>query len=113
MGQVVKLFENSADPDAAGRLKVGSADLAANQVRRSGDAFAGVDENEAVAEAAMQENGKSIPADAAIARHEVGTGIEFADLVFVVAGHAPVAFARGGATEHGQVDSIGLNGAVD
>ena len=52
----VVLFQDAAHPDVAGRHEVGAADRLADQVLRRLDAGRGVDEHEAVAEAAMQEH---------------------------------------------------------
>ena len=60
----------------------------------------------------MKKHGQRVPLRAAIASHEVGARVEFANVVFVAAGHSPVAFARGGAREDGEVDAVGSDHAV-
>ena len=54
----------------------------------------GVDEDKAVAEAAMQEDRNGGQRLALVADHEIGADILFADVEFVLAAHAPVPFAR-------------------
>jgi hypothetical protein len=66
-------FEYAAHPDDRGGLELFDADPFADQVGRFGDALAGVDEHEAVAEAAMQEHRDcDCVGDPLIARHHVG-----------------------------------------
>src|SRR5262249_44821045 len=52
----VFVLEDAAHPDDGGGLELLDADLLADQVGRLADALAGVDEHEAVTEAAMQEH---------------------------------------------------------
>ena len=52
----VMLLQDAAHPDIAGRHEIGAADRLADQILRRLDAGIGVDEDEAVAEAAMQEH---------------------------------------------------------
>ena len=75
----VMLLQDAAHPEIAGRLEIGAADALADQVLRLADAGIGVDEDEAVAEAAMQEHRQRGERLALVARHEIGADIELAD----------------------------------
>ena len=72
----------------------------------------GVDEDEAVAKAAVQEHRDRGQRFAAVAAHEIAADIDLADVELGLARHAPVALARAHAGEHDQLDAVGLHGAV-
>ncbi len=64
----VMLLQDAAHPDVAGRLEIGAADDLADQVLRRFDAGRRVDEDEAVAKAAVQKHRDGGERIAAIAR---------------------------------------------
>ena len=63
-----------------GGLELLHADLLADQVGRLLDALAGVDEDEAVAEAPMQEHRDGGDGKSLVARHEIGRARDFGDV---------------------------------
>ena len=109
----VMLLQNAAHPDVGCRLEIRTADRLADQVLGRRDACTGVDEDEAVAEAAMQEDRDRRQCRALVACHEVGADVLLADVEFVLASHAPVALARPHVGEKDQIEPVGLDGAFD
>ena len=103
------LLENAAHPDAGGRLEIGAADYFAVEVLWRLDAGGGVDEDEAVAEAAMQEHRNGGQRLALVADHEIGADIFLADVEFVLAAHAPVALARPHVGQEDEFEPIRLD----
>src|SRR5439155_9331806 len=89
----VVFFENAEHPDVAGGHEIGAADLPSDQILRRLDARIGIDEDEAVAEAAMQENRYAGDRMALVARNEIGADIFLADVEFALARESPVSFA--------------------
>ena len=110
-GSAVFVLQDAAQPQAGGGLEGLQPDLAADQVGRLLNALAGVDEDEAVAEAAMQEHRQRRKRLLLVARHQVGRGRALRHVEIAVAQEAPV--ARGGIHlgEHGELDAVGLDGA--
>ena len=103
------LVENAAYPDAGGRLEIGAADHFAVEILRRLDAGRRIDEDEAVAEAAMQEHRNGGERLALVADHEIGADIFLADVEFVLAAHAPMALARPHIGEEDEFEAIGLH----
>ena len=108
----VIFFQNAAHPDVGSGLKIGAADLFADQILRLADAGLGVDEDKAVAEAPVQEHRNRGQRLAAVARHVIAADIDLADVELGLARHAPVPLARAHAGEHHELDAVGLHGAV-
>jgi hypothetical protein len=71
-------------PDDGGGLEL-YPDPPPNQILRPADAFAGVDEHEAVAEAAMQEHRNGNGDEALVACHDEGGGGDFRHVEFLTA----------------------------
>ena len=109
MLHAVTFFEHAAQPDGGGRLEVGAADVQARQVLRFGDAGRRVHEDEAVAEAPVEEDRDRGEVFVAIAFHEIRADVDFADVELVAPGHAPVPFARTHAGERHEFDAVGLH----
>ena len=107
----VVLLQDAAHPDVGGRLEIGAADRLADQVLRRLDAGGGVDEDEAVAEAAVQEHRDRGERLALVADHEIGADILLADVEFVLAAHAPMALARAHVGEEDEIEAVGLDRA--
>jgi hypothetical protein len=87
------------------------ANALADQVGRLADAFAGVDEHEAVAEAPMQKHRDRSGRKALVTRHNEGGAGRFRHVEFASAQKAPVAGGGVHAGEHGEVDAVGLHHA--
>ena len=69
----------------------------------------GVDEHEAVAEAAMQEHRDRRERLALVADHEIGADVLLADVEFMLAAHPPVPLARAHVGEEHEVEAVGLD----
>jgi hypothetical protein len=67
----VFMLEDAAQPDDRRVLELLDADLAAHQIGRRPDALRRVDEDEAMAEPAVQEDGNGVDGNALIARDQV------------------------------------------
>ncbi len=111
--EAVMLLQDAAHPDIGGRLEIGAADDLAVEVLRFLDAGLGVDEDEAVAEAAMQEDGNGGERLALVADHVIGADVLLADVELVLAAHAPVPLARAHLGEEDQLETFGLDRAFD
>jgi hypothetical protein len=106
------LFQDAAHPNVGGRLKISAADPLADQVLGRADAGIYVDEDEAVAETAMQEHRDRGERLAAVALHIVAADIGFADIEFVLARHAPMPLARAHVGQHDKVDAVRRHRAI-
>src|SRR6185437_3618284 len=112
MRHAVMLFENAAHPDVRGGLEIGAADPFADQVLRRADAGIDVDEGKAMAKAPVQKHRNGGERLAAIAAHQKAADIDFADVKFGLARHAPMALARPHAGQHDELDAIALDRTV-
>ena len=112
MRYAVMLFKDAAHPDVRGRLEIGAADPFADQVFRRADAGIDVDERKAVAEAPVQKHRNGGERFAAIAAHQKAADIDFADIEFGLARHAPMALARAHAGQHDKLDAVALDRTV-
>ncbi len=65
------MLEDAAQPDDRRVLELLDADLAAHQIGRRPDALGGVDEDKAMAEPAVEEDGNGVDGNALIARDQV------------------------------------------
>ena len=108
----VFVLEDAAQPVDRGDQERLDADLAADQVGGLGDALAGVDEDEAVAEAAMQEDRQRAERQALVARDDVGRARDLGDVEIAVAQEAPVPRRRIHRGQNGEVDAVGLDRAL-
>ena len=107
------LLQDAAHPDVGRRLEVRAADGLAGEILRRLDAGAGVDEHKAMPEAAMQEHRDRGQRLALVARHVIGAYVFLAHIELVLAAHPPVPLARPHVGEEHQVETLGLNRAVD
>ena len=113
MRDAVVILQDAAHPDVGRRLEVGAAHGLADQILGRRDAGAGVDEHEAVPEAAVQEHWDGGERRALVARHVVGADVLLADVELVLASHAPVPLARPHVGEEDEVEAVGRDGAFD
>ena len=108
----VFVLQDAAHPQHRGGHQRLDADLAAVQVGGLGDALAGIDEHEAVAEAAMQEHRDGADRPVVVARGEIGRGRDFGDVEFVVAQETPMPRRRIHVGQDGEIDAVDLHRAV-
>jgi hypothetical protein len=110
MRQAEELLQDAAQPDAGGRLEAAeAADPPSAQGGSGGDALAGIDEHEAMPEAAVRIDRERDIGMAALARHEIGAGVELAEIAFGIAREPPVAVARGRIGQHRERNAVGLD----
>ncbi len=105
----VLLLEEAAHPVDRGDEKRLDADAAADQVGRLLDPLRGIDEHEAVAEAAMQEHRQRAHRPVLAAGDDVGRRRGLRHVEVAVAQKAPVPGRRIHVGEHGEVDAVGLH----
>ena len=107
------VLEDAAHPQhGAGHQRL-HADLAALQVGGLVDALGGVDEHEAVAEAAMQEHRNGAERPVVVARREIRRARDLGHVEFAVAQEAPVARRRIHVGEYGEIDAVDRDPAAD
>ena len=111
MGQVEFMLQNAAHPQIGGGVITADADFFADQVRRLGYAFGGVDEDEAVAKAAMEKHRDGDERQAVIFGDHVVRHREFGDVELPVAQHARMAHLRGHIGQYRELDAVRLNDA--
>ena len=87
--------------------------LRALQVGRLGDAFAGVDEHEAVTEAAMQEHRDGAERPVIVTRREIGRSGHLGHVEFAVVEEAPMSRRRIHVSQDGEIDAVDRDLAVD
>ena len=105
----VFVLQDAAHPQHGGGHQRLDADLAAFQVGGLGDALAGVDEHEAVAEAAMQEHRDGAERPVIVARRQIRRDRDLGHVEFVVAQEAPMARRRIHVGQDGEVDAVDLH----
>jgi hypothetical protein len=104
--QPVVLLQDAAHPDIGRRLEIRAAHLLADQILGRANAGCGVDEQEPVTEAPVQEHRNGGERRALGTLHEIGADIGLADVELGAARHAPVALARAHAREHDEIDAV-------
>src|SRR5689334_8899019 len=112
MRDAVMLFDDAAQPDIAGGLKVGAADTFSNQVLRIFDARVDIDESKTVAKPPVQKNRNSSDRHVVLARHEVRTDVKFTDVVFQISRHAPVTLSRSVGGQDDELEPVSLDGSL-
>ena len=65
-----------------------------------------------MAKSAMQEHRDGRERFVAVARHQIGADVEFTDVEFLIARHAPVAFSRPMPGQYHQVEAVRLHRAL-
>ncbi len=103
------MLEDAAHPHDGRRLKLLEPDLAAREVRRTFDPLRGVDEDKAVAEPAMEEDGNGSDRQPAVARHEIRGARDFGHVEVAIAQEAPVPRGRIHVGEDVEINSFRLD----
>ena len=60
----------------------------------------------------MEENGNCADRDVVLALHKIRADVEFADVVFQIARHAPVALTRSVGCQYDELKPVRLNGSL-
>ena len=107
----VFLLEDAAQPQDRGDLIGLHGDPLADQVLGPVDALRGVDEGEAVAEAAVQEHRDRVERHVLVAGDDVGRARNLGDVELAIAQEPPVPRGGIGRGDHRQLDAVGLHGA--
>src|SRR5678815_3063568 len=111
MWHTVILFQDAAQPDIARGLKVGAANAFSHQVFRSFNTRVDVDEGKAMTKPPVQKNRNSRDRHIVLARHEVRTDVEFADVIFQITRHPPVTLTRSMSGQDDKLEAVRLHGS--
>ena len=112
MRHAIFMFQNATQPEDRRDLIGFHADLFADEIFGRFNALVRIDEDEAVAEAAMQEDGQRIDRKTLIARDEIGRGGEFGHIKLAIAQKAPMPCRGILLGHHGELNAIGLDRAL-
>jgi hypothetical protein len=112
MRHAISLFQDSAQPDIARWLEVGSTHSFADEIFRRLDARIDVDEGKAVTKSPMQKNWNRRKRFVVVPRHQIRTDVKFADVELLVARHAPVALSRPMAGQYHKLEAVRLHRPV-
>src|ERR1043166_5321213 len=94
MRNAVVLFQNPAQPNIAGRLKIRATDSFPYQILRRLDAGVDVDKSKTVTKSAMKKDRDRGNRYILRPRDKISADIEFTDGILEIARHAPMTFAR-------------------
>jgi hypothetical protein len=108
----VFVLEDAAHPQDRRRLELLDADLLADQIGRLGDALGRVDEDEAVAKAAMQKDRNGGERETLVARDEIGRARHLGDVELLIAQEAPMARRRIHLGQDREIDPVCLDRAL-